>query len=592
MIGSPFRKKMYIPLHVHTAKGSIGDSILKIKDYVKRAKEYGLTHLVVTNHGSMADMYDFSEECYKEEIQPIIGCEVYEVDDKELKDKDHAGYNHLVLIATNEIGLENLLYITTDAQLNGFYYKPRTDLSVMAEHGEGIIALSGCLAGRIPNKIKTLIGAEQEEAIKILEELKKDIALFKRIFDEFYLELQPGEFAEQIFINEMLIYLSEETDTPLVITNDVHYLDADDWRAHDIHVKISRKKKIDDPMVYPDTCYYFQNHTTISKSFPYLTKDVVETAINNTVSIAKSCTLNLKNVSLHMPRFDVPKGYTEDSWLSHLAFERLEDIKYTLRDPAGYCSRLMYELDVIKELGFSGYFLTVRDFVRYAKENDIPVGPGRGSVCGSIVAFLCDITEVDAVKYDLLFERFLSVHRKGSIPDVDLDFSSDKRQSMFDYAVSKYGIGRCALVSTFGMRKARAALRDIARVFDIPDEIADEAAKLIPQVYYDDAGEKSTDLSIEDSLKIVPRLREIAEEYVDWFDMAIKLEDLPRNASIHAAGTLVSPIQLIEHIPLLKPNTEGINATALNLSDAEKAGLTSYRPRVKCVNCGNEQMVA
>lgn len=570
--------QMYIPLHAHTAKGSIGDSILKINEYVKKAKEYGLTHLTITNHGSMADMYDFYEECKKENIQPIIGCEVYEIEDRTIKDKTNTNYTHLVLIAKNEVGLKNLLYITTDAQLNGFYYKPRTDLSVMKEHSEGIIALSACLGGRIPQMILQLYNKEftNEEAEKEIELMKSIIESYKEVFNDFYLELQPGNFEEQIFVNEMLVYLAEETNTPFVITNDIHYLEQKDWYAHDIHVKIAQKKKIEDPEVYPDKCYYFQDHSSIQSSFPYLTKKTVDIAINNTVKIAQSCSLTFHNSQLHMPQFGVPKGYTEDSWLAKTSFDRLEEIKNTLRDPALYSTRMIYELGVIAELGFSGYFLTVRDFVQYAKANNIPVGPGRGSVCGSLIAFLCGITEVDAVKYDLLFERFLSVHRKGSIPDVDLDFSSDKRQLMFDYAVSKYGSSRCALVSTFGMRKAKASLRDTARVFNIPDELADEAAKLIPQVYYDEEGEKTTDLSIEESINIVPRLKEISEENEEWFDMAIKLEDIPRMCSIHAAGTLVSPVNLIEHIPLIKPNADNINATALNLADAEKANFVKF----------------
>jgi DNA polymerase-3 subunit alpha len=273
-----------------------------------------------------------------------------------------------------------------------------------------------------------------------------------------------------------------------------------------------------------------------------------------------------------MPHFEVPAGHTEESYLTMLCLDRLDEIKCTLRDPADYTSRLLYEVETINELGFAGYFLTVRDFVKYAKENDIPVGPGRGSVCGSLVAFLTGITQVDPIRYHLLFERFLSIHRKGSIPDIDLDFASDRREDMFKYAVNKYGKDKCALVSTFGMRKAKASLRDTARVFEIDPEVADEAAKLIPEVYYDEEGEKSTDLSIQESMDIVPRLAELAEEYPEWFELAMKLEDLPRSTSIHAAGTIISPVPLIEYIPLIKSNNENINATALNLSAAEKAG--------------------
>jgi DNA polymerase-3 subunit alpha len=571
-------KRVYTPLHVHTAKGSIGDSILKIKEYVEKAKEMKLTHLSITNHGSMADMFDFSTQCIEAGIQPIIGCEVYESIERLSKTKDDKNYWHLVLIAKNEIGLKNLLYITTDAQLNGFYYKPRTDMEILREHGEGIIALSACLGGKIPQMLLKDSPEKQDARIEDLkvynfsQEVIASVNEYKEIFDDFYLELQPGNFEEQNYVNDMLVNLAEITDTKLIITNDVHYLNKEDWRAHDVHVKISRKQKIDDARIYPDTCYYLMDYSTIYSSFPTLPKTIVLEAINNTNVIASLCTLNLNTTSLHMPKFSVPKGHTEESYLTKITFEKLEAMRYVIKDPAEYATRLMYELETINELGFAGYFLTVRDFVSYARENGIPVGPGRGSVCGSLVAFLAGITVVDPVKYNLLFERFLSIYRKGSIPDIDLDFAADERENMFNYAVEKYGIGHCGLVSTFGMRKAKASLRDTARVFNIDSEVADEAAKLIPQVYYDEEGEKLTDLSIEDSIEIVPRLRELSLEYPEWFEMAKLLEDLPSHSSIHAAGTIISPVNLLDFIPLIKPKNEGINATALNLSDAEKAG--------------------
>jgi DNA polymerase-3 subunit alpha len=575
-------KRVYVPLHVHTAKGSVGDSILKIKDYVAKAKELGLTHLSITNHGSMADMYDFNTQCREADIQPILGCEVYETKNRLSKDKKNSEdttYWHLVLIAKNEIGLKNLLYITTDAQLNGFYYKPRTDISVLKEHGEGIVAFSACLGGKIPQllmkegekEIQEVYNIEDINKVGFSEDVFKAVEEYKEIFDDFYLELQPGNFKEQIEVNDMLVSLAEASDTKLIITNDVHYLNQEDWRAHDVHVKISRKKKIEDDVVYPDTCYYFMNYSTIYSSFPSLSKKLLLNAINNTLIVSQSCTLNIDTSTLHMPKFSVPKGHSEESYLTKITFEKLEEMKYVLADPAGYSTRLMYELQTINELGFAGYFLTVRDFVLYAKEVGIPVGPGRGSVCGSLAAFLCGITTVDAVKYNLLFERFLSVHRKGSIPDVDLDFAADRREDMFNYAVNKYGSEHCSLVSTLGMRKARASLRDTARVFNIDAEVADEAAKLIPQVYYDDEGEKTTDLSIEESLTIVPRLREMEAEYPEWFHMAQLLENLPSHSSIHPAGTIISPVNLVDYIPLIKPKNEGINATALTLTDAETA---------------------
>lgn len=568
---------MYIPLHVHSARASIGDSILKIKEYVKKAKEIGLTHIAVTNHGSMADMYSFYYECINNDITPIIGCEVYVANNKEEKIKGEKS-NHLVLIAKNEVGLKNLLFITSDANLRGMYYKPRTDLRTIESHSEGLICLSACLGGDIPQellKLKELSGIELQTAYQAVQE---KVLNYKRIFNkDYYLEIQPGTFSDQIYVNQLLVQLSHETDVPLIVTNDIHYLDEDDAQAHDIHVKIERKMNIDDKMIYPDTCYYLMNETRIKTYFEYLNPDVVQRAINHTVHIANQCSISLEIDKLHMPQFPVPKLYNEDDYLASIALKRLNEISERLHDPAAYTERALYELNVLKELGFSGYFLTVRDFVTYAGENDIPVGPGRGSVCGSLIAYLCGITKVDPIKYNLLFERFLSIHRKGSVPDIDLDFSSEKRNLMFDYAIDKHGQERCALVSTVGLRKAKAALRDVARVFGIDLEVADAAAKLIPIAYYDEEGNKATDLSIADSIKIVPELKAMQAQYPDWFNMAMKLEDLPRVSSVHAAGTLVAPISLIDHIPLRQKNEESnIFATSLNLGDAETAGMIKF----------------
>lgn len=375
-------EKVYVSLHVHTAKGSVGDSILKIKDYIDRAKKRKLEYLSITNHGSMADMYDFYYECIDAGIKPIIGCEVYETADRLVKDKDDRELWHLVLIAKNDIGLKNLLYIVTDANLNGFYYKPRTDINILKKHGEGIIATSACVSGKIPYILSEMADDTTDSDVqRIYGNAAKKAKEYNEIFDEFYLEIQPGKFNEQLYMNQMMVELSNYTDIPLVTTNDVHYLDKEDWQAHDYHVKIARKKKFDDPSIYPDTCYYLMDYQTISNSFNYLNKNIVDNAVNNTVNIAKQCSYNLSK-AIHMPTFTVPKSHTEESYLIKISFDRLEEIKHTLKDPAEYAKRMLYELDVICELGFAGYFLTVRDFVRYAKENGIPVGPGRGSVCG------------------------------------------------------------------------------------------------------------------------------------------------------------------------------------------------------------------
>lgn len=569
---------MYIPLHVHTARASIGDSILKINEYVKKAKDMGLSHIAVTNHGSMADMYSFYYECINNDITPIIGCEVYTVKNNQEKVKGEK-YNHLVLIAKNQEGLKNLLYITSDASLSGMYYKPRTDLNIIRAHSNGLICLSACLGGEIPQMLLKLKSLEEpSERQALYDEIVERVLTYKSIFGkDYYLEIQPGTFADQIYVNQALIQLSHETDVPLIVTNDIHYLNEEDAQAHDIHVKIERKMNIDDDMIYPDTCYYLMNQTRLKTFFEYVDKQILDEAILNTERVARQCHIQLEIDKLHMPQFPTPKLYTEDDYLASIALKKLELISDSISDPAAYMDRALYELNVLKELGFSGYFLTVRDFVTYANNNDIPVGPGRGSVCGSLVAYLCDITKVDPIKYNLLFERFLSIHRKGSVPDIDLDFSSEKRTLMFDYAIEKHGQDHCALVSTVGLRKAKAALRDVARVFSIPLEVADQAAKLIPVAHYDEEGNKATDLSISDSLKVVPELKKMQEEYPEWFDMAMKLEDLPRISSVHAAGTLVAPVNLMDHIPLRQKSEESsIFATSLHLGDAETAGMIKF----------------
>ena len=581
---------MYIPCHVHTTEGSIGDSTLTISKYIEKCKKLKLKAASVTNHGSMSDMYNFYNTCKKNNIKPIIGCEVYECYDRTLRQKRKKTKKdleeeakliekgikpinnqtfHMVLLAINNKGVENLLSICADAELVGKYYSPRTDLNYLKDKGDGLICLTACVGGRIP---QYLLDNKKDEAIEFLNECKN-------IFDNVYLELQPGLFADQVKTNFMLIDLAEETNTELIITNDIHYLNEEDWKAHDAHVKSNRKQKIDSELIYPDTCYYLMDEADITKRMLEcgVPIDIIQQAIKNTEYIADICDIDL-DTSIKMPKAQLPKGYTSRDLLEYICLKRFENIKYLLSNPSYYIDRLYYELDVIDELQFCDYFLMVRDFVKYAKDNDIPVGPGRGSVCGSIISYLAEITSVDPIKYDLLFERFLSVHRKGSIPDIDLDFSSDKRHLMFSYAKEKYGEGNCAQVATFSIRKAKAAIRDAAKLFDYIDlELEDKVAKLIPQVYYSDnedgGEEKLTDLSIEQSLLIVKELKEYYDIYPEWINTAINMEGLPKARSIHAAGTLVSSTNLNKLIPLITQADKDMNATSLDLSQAEGFGL-------------------
>lgn len=601
---------MYIPLHMHYAKGSIGDSILKTKDAVKKAKNIGIEALSITDHGSMANVIEFYKECNEHGVKPLIGLEAYECDDRTEKQK---GYYHLVLLAKNKQGYKDLLHISEDSQFNGYYYKPRTDISVLREHGSNLIALSACLGGRIPKMIMDIVnvsnaGIEDLEIhmdninnvlktagidpITISEEdiinnyinikYKEIINLiqeYKEIFADFYLEIQPGDFEQQITVNKLLVKLAKETCTKLVVTNDIHYLNAEDYIAHDQHVKMAQKKKHDDAMIYPDKCYYLMNHKEIVELFPYLDREVVEEAIGNTVKIASQIDLsNLYDGKIKMPKADIPEGYNEDEYLAKISIDKLNEISYRLKDPSVYYDRAQYELETLKEVGFSGYLLIIKDIYDYAKKKHIPMGPGRGSIGGSLIAYLIGITKVDPIKYGLLFERFISIHRKGSVPDVDLDVASNRRMELFEYTLNKYGKECCALVSTFTIRKARSAIKDTARIFGIETDYADYVAKLIPQVYYNDEdGEKQTDLSIEEALEISEELRAIKSEHEEWFEAAMKLENLSKTTSIHAAGTLISPIPLKEYVPLIKnKKDDGMMATALNLSDAEYAGAIKY----------------
>lgn len=394
----------YFPLHVHTALGSIGDSILRISDYVNRAKETGLSSLAITDHGSLAAMYAFIDECKKADIKPIIGMEAYETEDVAVKQKT---YNHLVLLAKNDIGLQNLLQLHNDAQVRGFYYKPRIDREAMRRWGKGIIALSACVKGSIPQAV---LEGNVEKCVEL-------ISFYRSIFDEFYFELQPGTFEDQITVNDTLAYLSQQLDIPVVVTNDIHYLAASDAVTHDYHVKLGRRKdkeKIsEEGMIYPDICYWFMTEDDIRQAFKktdYVTDDIIDQGIRNAALISESCNVTT-DIKVQMPVID-----NAEEVLSDICYERLNVISQTKPKPQLYLDRLERELSVISQKGFCSYFLVVRDYVLWAKEHDIKVGPGRGSAAGSLVAYLLGISAADPLRYNLIFERFLDPEREA-IPD-------------------------------------------------------------------------------------------------------------------------------------------------------------------------------
>ena len=555
----------YAITHLHTAGGSVGDSIVKIPELIKRVKELNINAVAVTNHGSLADMYDFYFECIKEEVKPLIGCELYSTNDRTYKEKDSKRH-HLLLIAKNNQGLQNLLTICADAELIGKYYKPRTDWTFLEETDTtGIIATTAC------------IGSEVNQYI-LNDELYKAKSLIIRmnsIFDDFYLEIQPGDFEGQRKINKALVDISEELNIPIIASNDIHYVFKEDYIAHDSHVKVQRKMKTNEGLCYPDKCYYVMTHEELFNSLSLsVGEEKALEAINNTLDLANKCNVEIKIDGLNLPEFDCPGEFSPKSYLEYICLKKLNQIQHKIKDISNYQERMYMELDVIEKLGFTSYFLIVRDFMEYAKKNNILCGPGRGSVCGSLVAYLAGLTKIDAIKYDLLFDRFLSIHRTGSIPDVDMDIASAKRHMMFDYTVNKYGEDHCAAVSTFQIRKAKSAIKDACRIMDIAD--GEEIAKLIPMTCYDEEGDKLTDLSIEQSLEQVPELREWQEIYPEMFDMAIKMEGLPRATSIHAAGTLIAKTTLHDLVPMIKKDGSNLNATSFDLSQAEKMMLVKY----------------
>lgn len=395
----------YVPLHVHTSKNSVGDSILKLKDYIKKAKELGLKSLSVTGHGSLADMYDFYFECIDNNIKPIIGCEIYLTPDMEDKTKDSKTY-HMILLAKDNDGLKNLINIVSIASLDGFYKKPRVDLKYIKEHSNGLICTTACIGGMLPQLI--LNNEDTEEHIKEL------IDVFG---DDLYFEIQPGDYIDQVTVNNKLIELSNKYNVPLVVTNDIHYLNSDEYQIHDYHVRLGRKMTISDELIYPDKVYYLMSYDELKDSLSMYDNNIIDAAINNTNLIAEKCSINIQAEELNLPDFICPEGYTPKTYIEHLCYQRLDEIRFLLKDPSQYIDRMQYELETLEELGFTSYMLIMWDIYRYAREENILMGPGRGSVSGSVIAYLLRLVTIDPIKYDLMFERFTSIHRKGSIPD-------------------------------------------------------------------------------------------------------------------------------------------------------------------------------
>lgn len=540
-------------LHVHT-EFSLLDGAARIKSLIDSAAEKGFEELAITDHGVMSGVIDFYKAAKERGIKPIIGCEVYvaprTMQDREAR-KDQNQY-HLVLLAENQKGYSNLVYLVSKGFIDGFYYKPRVDLDLLRRHSEGLIALSACLAGEIPFHLM------EGDYVKA-----KEISLkYNDIFGQgnFYLELQDHGIKEQGPVNEALLRLSQETGIPLVATNDVHYVEREDAAAHDVLLCIQTGKILEDRnrLQFPTDEFYLKTEEEMRELFSFS-----EASISNTKEIAKRCNLDFDFNTLHLPEYKVPDGYSLDSYLEE---QCLQQLHRRFPNPAEKIyKRLHYEIDIIQKMGFSGYFLIVADVIQHAREKGIPVGPGRGSAAGSLVAYVLGITDLDPLKYDLLFERFLNPERVN-MPDIDSDFCFERRGEIIEYVSQKYGSDHVAQIVAFGTMAAKAAIRDVGRVMGVPYPEVDKISKLVPNeigININKALEMSSEL--QRSYKEDDTVRTI-------IDMAIAIEGLPRHASTHAAGVVISQEPLTNYIPLQK-SSEGNITTQFPMGTVEELGL-------------------
>jgi DNA polymerase-3 subunit alpha len=546
----------FIHLHNHTDY-SLLDGAASIKKMVSKAKDLGMKHLAITDHGNMFGALHFYRECKANDINPIVGCEFYVAPGnrsiKSGNDKKSKS-NHLILLAKNYDGYKNLMVLASKAYTEGFYYKPRIDDELLKQYSSNLICTSSCLAGYIPRKL-----LENQ-----FDDAKKKAELYQEIFgkDNFYLELQDHGIPEQKIVNEKIIVLSKETGIPLVATNDMHYLSREDANAQDILICIgtNRKKHEDKRMKFPSSDFYMKTKEEMYEIF----KETPE-ALKNTVKIAESCSLEINLPGPLLPDYEIPEKYdSPDDYLRALAQEGLVKRYPEITDEMKI--RAKYELDIIIEMGFTGYFLIVWDFIHYARENDIPVGPGRGSGAGSIVAFALMITDIDPLKYGLIFERFLNPERV-SMPDFDIDFCFERRQEVIDYVTKKYGKDRVGQIITFGTLKAKAVIRDVARVLDFPYAESDQISKLIPS---------DPKMTLQKAIDLEPKLKEIenrGDKFKELVDTGKRLEGLSRHASTHAAGVVIGKSILTDYVPLYKDAKTGSISTQYTMDLLEDCGL-------------------
>ncbi len=541
-------------LHVHT-EYSLLDGSCKIHELVQCAKDLGMDSMAVTDHGVMYGVIDFYRAAKEVGIKPIIGCEVYVAPGSRFDRESGSGedrYYHLVLLAENDQGYHNLMKIVSKGFLDGFYYKPRVDYEILQTYHEGIIALSACLAGEVQRYL----------ARGMYEEAKRAALHYQEIFGKgnFFLELQDHGIPAQRTVDQGLVRMSRELGIDLVATNDIHYTYDKDAPAHDILLCIQTGKKVADEnrMRYEGGQYYCKSEQEMRELFSY-----AQEAIDNTHKIAERCNVEIEFGVLKLPRYDVPKGYDSWEYLNKLCRDGMA--KRYPEDDGTLGERLTYELEVIRNMGYVDYFLIVWDFIHFARSHDIMVGPGRGSAAGSIVAYCLEITDIDPIRYSLLFERFLNPERV-SMPDIDIDFCFERRQEVIDYVVEKYGKDQVVQIVTFGTLAAKGVVRDVGRVLDMPYARCDAIAKMIPG----DLG-----MTLDKALRQNPELREVYQEDDDvkyLIDMAKRLEGLPRHTSMHAAGVVIGQRAMDEFVPLSRAQ-DGTVTTQFTMTTLEELGL-------------------
>jgi DNA polymerase-3 subunit alpha len=550
----------YVPLHLHTGY-SLLDGAIGIAELVKAASSFKMPAVAITDHGNLFGAVEFYKKAVRAGIKPIIGCEVYVAPrsrlDRTRGDAEGAAF-HLILLARDNAGYRNLITLVSRAYTEGFYYKPRIDKELLEQYSGGLIGLTACLKGEVPFYLR------QGD----LERAREAALAYKHILgpENFYLELQANGLEEQEEVNKKLVELSKELHIGLVATNDCHYLRQEDSRAHEILLCIQTGRTMSDPnrMRFQTDGFYFKSPEEMKEAF----KEIPE-AVLNTRAIAERCNVEFELGKFMLPKFEPPEEFERASDYIHVLAQKGLQERFGGGPPEGYAERLEHELAVIRKMGYSSYFLIVRDFINFAKQSDIPVGPGRGSAAGSLVAYALGITEIDPIRYGLLFERFLNPERV-SMPDIDVDFCKDRRPEVINYVADKYGHDHVAQIITFGTMAARAAIRDVARAMDFPYAEADKLAKLVPE------GPK---VKLKAAIKKEPRLKEAYEgdERVrELLDVAMRLEGLARHASTHAAGVVISPQPLTDYTPLYRSPSDETVTTQFDMGSVESMGLIKF----------------